>query len=93
MPQRGQRKGGKKIASYAFCTYEERKKIQEMWEAGMSVAAIAQTLGCSPSTIYTELRRGRDGTRIANYRRRYDPDLAQLRITKSLERRGRRTRK
>ena len=42
------------------------------------------------STIYSELRRGQDGSRLQNQRLRYNADLAQLRVQQSFERRGRR---
>lgn len=77
------------MADYAFRSYEERLKIQSMWEDGLPVTSITTALGVSPSSIYTELRRGRDDTRLPNKRRRYDADLAQLRVQQGLERRGR----
>lgn len=52
------------MADYAFRSYEERQKIQEMVEAGLSAKEIATSLGISPSAVYAELRRGRDGTRL-----------------------------
>ena len=47
------------MADYAFRSYEERQKIQEMVEAGLSAKDIAASLGISPSAVYAELRRGR----------------------------------
>lgn len=78
------------MADYAFRSFDERQKIQGMWEAGLSAQDIATEMELSLSSIYTELRRGYDGTRLPNKRRRYDADLAQLRVQESLERRGRR---
>ena len=46
------------MADYAFRSYEERQKIQEMVEAGLSAKDIAASLGISPSAVYAELRRG-----------------------------------
>ena len=77
------------MADYAFRSFDERQKIQGMWEAGLSVQDIATEMELSLSSVYTELRRGYDGTRLPNKRRRYDADLAQLRVQESLERRGR----
>lgn len=77
------------MADYAFRSYEERLKIQNMWENDVPTKDIADALGVSLSSIYTELRRGRDGSRLPNKRRRYDADLAQLRVQESFERRGR----
>lgn len=78
------------MADYAFRSFDERQKIQGMWEAGLSAQSIADEMELSLSSVYTELRRGYDGTRLPNKRRRYDADLAQLRVQESLERRGRR---
>lgn len=77
------------MADYAFRSFDERQKIQGMWEAGLSAQSIADEMELSLSSVYTELRRGYDGTRLPNKRRRYDADLAQLRVQESLERRGR----
>ena len=77
------------MADYAFRSFDERQKIQGMWEAGLSAQDIATEMELSLSSVYTELRRGYDGTRLPNKPRRYDADLAQLRVQESLERRGR----
>ncbi len=67
------------MASYAFRTFDERKQIENLWEAGAPAKEIADKLNISISAFYTELRRGQDGTRLPNQRRRCDADLAQLR--------------
>ena len=79
------------MACYTSRTYEERKMIQKLWEAGVQAKEIADKLEAPLSSIYSELRRGQDGSRLSNKRLRYDADLAQLRIQQSFERRGRRT--
>lgn len=79
------------MADYAFRSYEERQKIQEMVEAGLSAKDIAASLGISPSAVYAELRRGRDGTRLPDKRLGYNAELAQLSVQQGLERKGRRT--
>lgn len=71
-------------------TYEERTIIQKMWNDGAQAKEIADKLEAPLSTIYSELRRGQDGSRLQNQRLRYDADLAQLRVQQSFERRGRR---
>lgn len=63
------------MADYAFRSYEERQKIQEMVEAGLSAKDIAASLGISPSAVYAELRRGRDGTRLPDKRLATTPNL------------------
>lgn len=79
----------KQMATYAYRSISERQKIQSLWESGASVKEIAQDFDLSVSAIYTELKRGYDGTRLPDMRRRYDAELAQLTVQKSIERRGR----
>ena len=77
------------MACYGTRTYEERKIIQNLWEAGVQVRLIADKLGAPLSSIYLELQRGQDGSRLPNQRLRYNADLAQMRMQQSFERRGR----
>ena len=79
------------MAGYSFRSYEERQTIQRLWEAGASVKKIADALEAPLSSIYAELRRGQDGTRLRNQRLCYNADLAQLRLQQSFEQRGRKT--
>lgn len=78
------------MACYTTRTYEERVTTQTMWEAGAKATEIADKLAAPLSSIYAELRRGQDGSRLQNQRLRYSADLAQSSIQKSFERRGRR---
>lgn len=78
------------MAGYTSRTYEERRTIQTLWEAGVQAKEIADKLDASLSAIYAELRRGQDGSRLPNKRLCYNAGLAQLRIQQSFERRGRR---
>ena len=78
------------MACYTMRTYEERTVIQKMWNDGAQAKEIADKLEAPLSTIYSELRRGQDGSRLQNQRLRYSADLAQLRLQQSFERRGRR---
>ena len=80
------------MACYGTRTYEERRTIQNLWEAGVQVRMIADKLGAPLSSIYYELRRGQDGSRLPNQRLRYSADLAQERMQQSFERRGRKAR-
>lgn len=79
------------MACYTMRTYEERTIIQKMWNDGAQAKEIADKLEAPLSTIYSELRRGQDGSRLQNQRLRYNADLAQLRVQQSFERRGRRS--
>lgn len=81
------------MAYYTSRTYEERKQIQGLWEAGVAAKEIADKLAAPLSSIYSELRRGQDGTRLPNQRMRYDAELAQLRLQRSYEQRGRKNQK
>ena len=49
-----------KTISSRFLGQDERRRIADLLQAGMSQAEIARTLGRSPSTISREIRRGRD---------------------------------
>jgi IS30 family transposase len=84
--------GGEDVADYAFRTLEERQKIEKLWEDGQTPKEISARTGKSLPVIYTELTRGRDGTRLPDQRLRYSAELAQLRVQQSLEKRGKRTR-
>ena len=79
------------MACYTSRTYEERRTIQRLWEAGVQAKEIADKLDAPLSSICSELRRGQDGSQLPNKRMRYNADLAQLRIQQPFERRGRRT--
>ena len=74
------------MACYTMRTYEERTVIQKMWNDGAQAKEIADKLEAPLSTIYSELRRGQDGSRLQNQRLRYSADLAQLRVQQSFER-------
>lgn len=81
--------GEKGMACYTSRTYEERRTIQRLWEDGDKAREIADKLDAPLSSIYSELRRGQDGSRLPNKRLCYNADLAQLRIQQAFERRGR----
>lgn len=52
-----------------YRTYEERKKIQRLWETGATAKEIAGEISASVSSIYAELRRGKtkNAYRISGY--------------------------
>lgn len=77
------------MADYAFRSIEDRREIQALWEKGLSPKDISAKLEKTVTVVYTELSRGRDGTRLPDQRLRYNADLAQRRVQQSLERRGR----
>lgn len=70
--------------------FDDRKVIAAMYGEGAKAKQIADKIGVSTNTIYTELRRGQDGVTLdSNFRLAYDPDLAQKRVQEGLRRRGR----
>ena len=71
-------------------TLNDRKVLARRWENGESAAAIARDMGFSNATIYTELKRGADGTLDENKRLRYDPERGQEAYQRALRNRGRR---
>ena len=78
------------MAGYAFRSLEDRRKVENLWERGQAPKEIAKELDASVSVIYSELSRGRDGSRLPDQRLRYNAELAQLRVQESLEKRGKR---
>ena len=77
------------MTSYISRTYEGRRTIQRLWEDDVQAKEIADKLDAPLSSIYSELRRGQDVSRLPNQRLCCNADLAQLRIQQSFERRGR----
>lgn len=76
------------MATYKLRTFEERKKIEELWTQGHSVDEIVAEVGMSKAALYAELKRGFDGTELPNYRRRYNAAVAQSSMMDALARRG-----
>lgn len=58
-------------------TYDERKKIEKLYNANTPVAKIADTLGCNRTKVYRELRRGFTHALDANERKGYKAKLGQ----------------
>jgi len=52
------------MACYTSRTYEKRKQIQGLWEAGVQAKEIADKLAAPLRSTYPELRRGQDGRRL-----------------------------
>ena len=63
-----------------------------MYADEKSVAEIAMKLGCSSTTVYDELKRGRTGQLDKNQRRAYDPDLGQRAVQANVRHCGKRRR-
>ena len=85
----GRSKGGESVKQSKTLDFRDRKAIATMYEKNVKVALIAETVGVAPSTIYTELQRGRTGKLDKDFRPHYDPVFAQKRAQEALHRRGR----
>lgn len=65
---------------------ENRKQIETAWEHGATLEELAAIMGvCSLNSVYTELRRGWDGTFIYQRRKRYSAELAYERSLSARE--------
>lgn len=72
-----------------YFTYEDRKQLEEQYNAGSALSHIADTFSVHLSTVYRELNRGSTGEIDANGRAGYSAELAQKNMLESLKRRGR----
>lgn len=72
-----------------YFTYEDRKQLEDLYNAGSALTYIAEKLGVHLATIYRELNRGSTGELDANGRAGYSAELAQKTMLESLKRRGR----
>lgn len=86
-----EKKEGENVArQFKTIEFDDRKTIASMYENGAIAGEIAQKIGVSRTTVYTELKRGQDGVTLdKNFRPAYDPELAQKRVQEGLRRRGR----
>ena len=86
-----EKKEGENVArQFKTIEFDDRKTIASMYANGAIAGEIAQKIGVSRTTVYTELKRGQDGvTPDKNFRPAYDPELAQKRVQEGLRRRGR----
>lgn len=71
-------------------TLIDRRVIAKRWAAGDSAVAIAEGLGCSPGTVYSELARGDTGELDLNSRPKYSPELGQAVYQANIRKRGNR---
>ena len=86
-----EKKEGENVArQFKTIKFDDRKTIASMYANGAIAGEIAQKIGVSRTTVYTELKRGQDGVTLdKNFRPAYDPELAQKRVQEGLRRRGR----
>lgn len=74
---------------YKYLTFEDRKKIEELYTAGERPAVIASRLGVCFATIYRELKRGYTGSNDGNMRPGYSAETAEAALQSSFRARGR----
>ncbi|MPN64704.1 hypothetical protein SDC9_212480 [bioreactor metagenome] len=75
---------------YSYLTFNQRRKIEKLYGAGVRVADIAADTGRSVAAIYEELKRGYTGELDGNKRPKYSADVAQTTAQENIRRRGRR---
>lgn len=73
---------------YEFLTFEDRKKIEELYNNGTRVAEIAQTLSRCENTIYNDLRKGLTNKLGQFGRRIYSAQQAQEIAQQGIKNRG-----
>ena len=76
------------MREYKLLSYEDRKKIEEMYSAGARALDIGNRLGVHTATIYRELERGYTGKTDKNYRPGYSADVAERNYQENIKRRG-----
>jgi IS30 family transposase len=69
---------------------EDRKIIEEMYNAGAKPCEIAARIGKCQATIYREIKRGEVPELNARCRPAYRAEVAEKRVTEAYRKRGRR---
>lgn len=75
---------------YSYLTFDQRRKIEALYNDGERVVDIAAKIGRSVAAIYEELKRGYTGEFDRNKRPVYSADLAQQTTQENIRRRGNR---
>lgn len=75
--------------TYRYLTFDDRKRIEQLWRDGATPKEIAEKLGVHFTTVYAELKRGNNGRTYEDYRSVYDATLAQKVFKDKLKKRGR----
>jgi len=84
--------GGGQMKKFAYLTFEERREIERMHNAGARTIDIAARLGRSATAVYQELQRGYTAERNENKQRKYSADVGQMVFQDNIARRGQRIR-
>lgn len=72
-----------------YLKYEERRVIEELYNAGFSISEISNLTKTHISTIYREIARGALEGTDTGIRRKYSAEKGQLIFEASLKKRGR----
>jgi len=78
------------MSGYAYLTFEQRREIERLHNAGVRTAEIAERIGKSVAAVYEELKRGYTGERNENKQKKYSADLAQTVFQDNIAQRGNR---
>lgn len=78
--------------SWKCITFDDRKKIEQMYAEDKKPYEIANVVGVTVATIYRELKRGYTGELNANYCPAYSAENAEKEVRRSVRNRGRRKR-
>lgn len=75
--------------TFRYLTFDDRKKLENLYIHGEDLCTIANHIGVHLATIYRELMRGYTGELDINGRNGYSADIAQKTILTNLKHRGR----
>lgn len=75
---------------YSYMTFDQRREIERMHNAGIRTVDIAAHIGRSVAAVYEELKRGYTGERNENKQKKYSADLAQTVFQDNIAHRGNR---
>ena len=75
---------------YSYMTFDQRREIERMHNAGIRTVDIAAHIGRSVAAVYEELKRGYTGERNENKQKKYSADLAQTVFKDNIAQRGNR---
>ena len=75
---------------YSYLTFDQRREIERLHNAGTRTVDIAAHLGRSVAAVYEELKRGYTGERNENKQRKYSAERAQTDFQDNIAQRGNR---
>lgn len=78
------------MQKYSYLTFDQRREIERMHNAGIRTTEIAEHIGRSTAAVYEELKRGYTGERNANKQKMYSAERAQTVFQDNIAQRGNR---